>query len=323
MKKHTFRLRLCFALFLFSCHSQVTIGQDAHREKVQSVLVTPDWLAKEKVKNKDLRILDLAFRKTNYQTGHIPGALFVDWRTDIIDDEDVNLYQLPKRKSMEKLLSRLGVGNQSLVVLTDNMGNRSSVRMYYTLKYFGHERIKILDGGTNRWSDTGRKLTTEVEQPTAVDYSISGTEEDFFVKLEAVQNAIDNDVKLIDGRPEEQFSGEKPGKAFHTNRPHERLGHVPTAVNIPWKANLNPDGTFKSLEELRKLYSSSGIDVNDPAIAYCNEGLHAAMPWFIFRELFGNEDIRIYDDSMAEWANRKDTALEVVPSKSEKQKDQD
>ena len=116
---------------------------------------------------------------------------------------------------------------------------------------------------------------------------------------------------MIDGRPNSQFTGEKPGKAFHTNTAHKRKGHVPSAANIPWKDNLNEDGTFKSIPELRDLYESNGISLDREIITYCNEGLHAAMPWFIIRELFGNTEVQLYDDSMVEWANRDDTQLKI------------
>ena len=259
--------------------------------------------------NEDLVIIDLPFRKTNYSVGHIPGAIMLDWRVDIIDSKRVDLYRLPQQEDLEKLMSRIGVNNDSLVVLTDDMANRASVRMYYTLKYFGHDKVKILNGGTPAWKAAGNKMTTETPNPVASKFKVKTTREGYFVQIEAVEKAIDNDCQLIDGRPNDQFTGEKPGKAFHTNKPHKRLGHIPSAKNVPWKANLNKDGTFKSIDELRQLYESNGIDTKGEVVTYCNEGLHAAMPWFIFRELFGNDDIRLYDDSMAEWANRDDTPM--------------
>ena len=298
-------------MFLFCATSSLSVNDVAAQEKQtqSSILVSPDWLADEMKSNKDLVIIDLPFRKTNYKVEHIPGAIMLDWRVDIIDSKRVDLYRLPQKEDLEKLMSKIGVKNDSIIVLTDDMANRASVRMYYTLKYFGHDNVKILNGGTAVWKASGRKMTTDQPEITSSKYKVSETKEGFFVQMEAVEKAIDNDWQLIDGRPNEQYTGAKPGKAFHTNKAHKRLGHIPTAKNIPWKANLNKDGTFKSIEELRKLYESSGIDTEGDVVTYCNEGLHAAMPWFIFRELFGNQDIRLYDDSMAEWANRDDTPM--------------
>lgn len=327
MRKSTIKiviLGLLFSptwLFAYSEASEITIGASATAgatlrdeksvKRKQKLLVTPKWLESKIKSEKNLAIIDLAFRKTNYETGHIPGAFYLDWRTDIIDSENSHLYRLPKKEKMEKLLSRLGITPETMVVLTDNMANRSAVRMFYTLKYFGHDRVRILDGGTNVWKDSDRKLTEEIPKAKPTKYEIKEAREEYIVRLEAVEKAIDKDPQLIDGRPNSQFTGEKPGKAFHTNAAHKRKGHVPSAANIPWKDNLNEDGTFKSIPELRDLYESNGISLDREIITYCNEGLHAAMPWFIIRELFGNTEVQLYDDSMVEWANRDDTQLKI------------
>lgn len=274
------------------------------------VLVTPDWLDNQIATNSKLRILDLPLRKTNYQTGHIPGAVFLDWRSDIISSDNPDLYQVPSKAAMEKLLGRLGVTSDTTIVVTDNMQNRSAVRMYFTLKYFGHDDVRILNGGTKAWVAADKQLTSDVPTIESTKYEIKTLNKKYVVKLEAVQNAIDDaGCQLIDVRPNDQFSGEVPGKVFHTNKPHARLGHVPSAECIPWTANLNDDGTFKTIDQLKQLYQSQGIDTEGKIIAYCNEGLHAVMPWFVIHELLGNKQITVYENSMGEWANRDDTPL--------------
>ena len=274
------------------------------------ILVTPDWLANEIDRNPDLRIIDLPLRKTNYLQGHIPNAMYLDWRSDIIAPDRREFYRIPGKAEMERLLSRMGVKPDTTIVLTDNMGNRSAVRMYYTLKYFGHGDVRILDGGTGIWKKSNRDLVTEVPDIRPSTYRIKTTNPQFVVALETVQRAIDNDgIQILDSRPPGQYAGETPGKALHTNQTHARRGHVPTALNIPWSENLNVDGTFKSLADLRRLYEAHGIDTHGEVLTYCNEGLHAAMPWFVLHELLGNPEVHVYDDSMAEWANRDDTPL--------------
>ena len=297
-------------LLIFLTASLGISSAAAQQQGQNSALVSAKWLEKQLKSNSNLVLIDLPLRKTNYGVGHIPGAVMLDWRKDIIDAENVDLYRLPQKDAFEKLMSKIGVKNDSMVVLTDDMSNRASVRMFYTLKYFGHKDVKILNGGTPVWKAAGLELTTDAQVTTPSQYKVKETKEDFFVQLEAVQKAIKTDCQLIDGRPAQQYGGSKPGKAFHTNQPHKRRGHIPTAKNIPWNANLNSDGTFKSIDELKKLYQDHGIDTDGDVVTYCNEGLHAAMPWFIFRELFGNEEIRVYDDSMAQWANRDDTPME-------------
>ncbi len=289
------------------------------RVDAAKLLVNPDWLAKEIDTNDNLRIIDLPLRKTNYLTGHIPGAVFLDWRADIINSERQELYRLPSQRAMEKLLSRIGVSAETTIVLTDNLANRAAVRMYYTLKYFGHEDVRILNGGTEVWKADGGPLSKDVPKIRPSVYRITETHDEFVDKLDAVQAAIDNDrPRLIDGRPAEQYSGIALGKAFHTGNDHQRPGHIPSAVNIPWSENLNPDGTFKSIEELRALYQSRGIDTDGQVITYCNEGLHAAMPWFVLKELLGNKEVTVYDDSLAEWANRDDTPLQTGTDQSKR-----
>jgi thiosulfate/3-mercaptopyruvate sulfurtransferase len=113
----------------------------------------------------------------------------------------------------------------------------------------------------------------------------------------------DTNVKLIDGRPADQFSGEQPGTVFHTGKEHKHRGHIPGAVNVFWKDNFNPDGTFKSKQELKKLYANAGVAADQCVVTYCNEGLHAAPPWFVLTEILGYDDVRVYDDSMSEWGN--------------------
>ena len=121
---------------------------------------------------------------------------------------------------------------------------------------------------------------------------------------------------LIDGRPSAQYSGEEPGKVYHTGKAHNRRGHLPQAISIPWQANLRGDGKFKSVSKLRKLYKDC-VPIGDATIVtYCNEGLHAAHPWFVLTELLGCEDVRLYDDSLSEWANLSDAPL-VVSQKAQ------
>ena len=200
--------------------------------------------------------------------------------------------------------------------LTDNSKNRMSVRMYFTLKYFGHDNVRVLDGGTTAWEKSGKKLTSKTPKFEKSNYQIDKVRESYVAKINAVRKAIEQDqVKIIDGRPLEQYTGEKPGKVFHTQKEHKRRGHVPTAASVPWASNMNPDSTFKSLDELRELYEKHGFDTDSEIITYCNEGLHATVPWFVLTELLGNSQTIVYDDSMSEWANRDDTPLKEGASK--------
>lgn len=305
--KPVLRLPFLFLVAALWIHFVVPASAQDHSSKL---LVSPDWLEKQIASNSKLCIIDLPMRKTNYETGHIPGAVYLDWRKDIIASEQQSLYQLPKKEVMEKLLRRIGVTPETTVVATDNLQNRTAVRLYYTLKYFGHKDVRILNGGTKAWVAAKKELSKDAPKIEPTKYEIKKLNNDYVVKLEAVQDAIDDaGCKLVDGRPWVQYSGLVPGKVFHTNKPHSRPGHVPTAESIPWTDNLNEDGTFKTLKELKELYEARGIKTDSKVITYCNEGLHAAMPWFILKELIGNANVTVYDNSMAEWANLDETPL--------------
>ena len=299
------------AIVLAAILALVVTADNATAQDNAGPLVSTNWLS-QNIDNDDICVIDLAHRIKDYRRGHIAGAIFVDWKVDIINPEQPDSYTLPKQEAWEKLLSRIGVTPETHVILTDNLDNRLSVRMYWTLKHFGHARISVLDGGTLAWSEGGFDMDTEVPIREETDYRVTKTNDDIVVAIDEVRAAIEDDeVHLIDGRPTGQYTGESPGKVFNTGKEHRRRGHVTEALSIPWNANLNDDGTFKSPDELRQVYEGSGMANADSVITYCNEGLHAAMPWFVLYELLGEKGITLYDDSMAEWANRDDTPMET------------
>ena len=278
-------------------------------EHDEKILVTPEWL-NQQLKFETVHVLDLSFRESQFQTNHIPGAKFVDWRSDLIDVEKQDYYQLPSKQKMEALLGRLGVTPDSVIVLTDNMQNRTAVRMYFTLKYFGHKDVRVLNGGNDAWEADGLTFTIKDEPIEPTTYTITEEHPDMIVQIDTVRRIVDDgSAHLVDGRPVAQYTGEIPGKAFHTNKPHKHPGHISTARSIPWKANLSTDNTFKSLDDLRALYEQHEIDREDIAIAYCNEGLHATVSWFVLHELLQYKNVQVYDNSLSEWANLDDTPM--------------
>ncbi len=283
--------------------------QESSETEKHPLLVDVEWL-EDQLTRPDVRIVDLAHRVKNYKAGHIPGAVFVDWRSDITDQSNPDSYSMLPRQQFEKLMSRLGVKPDDWLVLTDNMDCRSAIRMYLTLRYFGHDRASILNGGTNAWQSAGGLMTGDLPEFAETDYQVTRIRGDYLTSLKSVRQALQDDASIVlDGRPTSQYTGEAPGKVFHTGREHKRRGHITTAINIPWKDNFNEDGTFKSLDELRALYSAGGIGDEHSVTTYCNEGLHATVPWFVLHELLGRDKVQIYDLSLAQWANRDDTEM--------------
>jgi len=144
-----------------------------------------------------------------------------------------------------------------------------------------------------------------LEQPAqASDYTIQPAHEEHRVHAAEVRRRLaDRKTTLIDGRPTLQYTGEEPGRVYHTGKAHDNNGHIPGAINIMWKDNFNADGTFKSVDELRSMYAAHNVSHDRKIITYCNEGLHATPPWFVLTELLGHDHVQVYDESMAEWAN--------------------
>ena len=281
----------------------------AQPESLPAALVTPEWVATQ-IKAGAIRVLDLPYREAAYNSKHIPTAQYVDWREDIVDPQFPDHYQLPSRQQMEALMSRLGLTPGSVIVVTDDFESRLATRMYLTLKYFGHDNVFVLDGGNHWFERMGNSMTKEVPEFPTTDYKVSRTREEYLIHLDLLKEVVDTRAaKLVDSRPLMQYSGERVGRIFHTRVPHPRRGHIPGAINVPWTSNLDDDGRFKPVDELKSLYRQRGIGPNDSCVVYCNEGLHATMTWFVLRELLGNSNVRLYDESLAEWAWRDDTPL--------------
>ena len=259
----------------------------------------------------DVRLVEVGQDREGYRKGHLPNAVFIDWVDDIIDPQRPERYNVVSKSEMESLLSRLGVTRTTHVVLYDDLSSRLSTRMYWSLKHYGHDRVHVLDGGRAAWIAAGNPMSRDTVVVPRTTYEINRVNEKYRVTMAYIHSHLDHpDVQLVDGRPPDQYSGEDVGRVFHTGKPHKNRGHIPGAVNIFWKDNFNEDGTFRSTASLRELYRQRGIRPETTIVTYCNEGLHAAPPWFVLKELLGYEDVRVYDDSMSEWAN------ESMPTKS-------
>ena len=250
-----------------------------------------------------LRIVEPARSAEGYLAGHIPSAQYLHWVTDMTDPENTERYTNMGKAQFGKLMVSLGINNQSRIVIYDRLSSRLSTRLFWTLKYFGHENVQILDGGHDAWSSKFKQSTEKVKFGKT-KYEVPKPRADILAEMDFVKKHLDNPkTRFIDGRPAEQFKGEVAGRVFHTNVPHSRKGHIPNAINIFWKDNFNDKGVFKSKEELMSLYKNAGIKPDQCVVTYCNEGLHAAPPWFVLTQLLGYKDVRLYDSSMAEWAN--------------------
>ena len=280
-------------------------------EALPGPMVTARWLNRH-IGDPDVRIVDVSFEKDGYDDGHIPNAVFVDWRTDLADPGERHYFILP-RSDFEKLMSRIGVTGDTQLVFYDDFDNRLAIRALWVAEYYGHTSAAILEGGVQAWKAKGYRLTGKAPQVPVTGYTVRSINSGLSVDKDFVARNLSNpDVLFVDGRPAGMYSGLVNGKAIHTGETIARRGHLPGAVNQPWKAHLDKDSMFLDRSVGRRMFAEKGIEPDKQAVVfYCNEGVHAAFDWFVAAKILGYENAKIYDGSMSEWAEDSNLPLEM------------
>ncbi len=204
-----------------------------------------------------------------------------------------------------------GIGNDTTVVLYGDKNNWFAAYAYWYLKVYGHEDVRILDGGRQKWIDERRELTTDVPSPVPARYSAKPADESIRARRDIVLAGLgDSRRALVDVRSQQEFSGELMAPPGYEQEGASRTGHIPTAQSIPWAQAVRDDGTFKSPDELRELYEGKGVTPDKEVVAYCRIGERSAHTWFVLRELLGYPDVKNYDGSWTEWGNLVDVPIE-------------
>ncbi|MEB3780544.1 MAG: sulfurtransferase [Desulfurococcales archaeon] len=273
-------------------------------------LVEPEWL-KERLGSKDIKVIEVDYDpQTAYNIGHIPGALLIDWKRDL------NKY--PERdivgpEEFESLMSRLGISNDDTVILYGDYNNWFAAFAYWIFKMYGHDNVKLLNGGRIKWIELGYPLVKEVPENISPSkykvLKVDLTLRAFF--LDVLKRLRDPGVVLVDVRSPDEFTGKITAPPEYPNEAAQRGGHIPGAVNIPWAQAVNKDGTFKSIEELKRLYESKGVTPDKEVIVYCRIGERAAHTFFVLKELLGYPKVRVYDGSWSEWGNMVGAPIET------------
>ncbi|MEY9936917.1 sulfurtransferase [Streptacidiphilus sp. MAP5-3] len=236
---------------------------------------------------------------TAYDKGHIPGAVKLDWKGDL---QDPVRRDFVDREHFEQLLADRGITPEHTVVLYGGNNNWFAAYAYWYFKVYGHEQVRLLDGGRKLWELQSRPLSDEVPNRPRTGYAASEADSSIRALRQEVQGAIGR-KNLIDVRSPQEFSGELLAPAHLPQEQAQRGGHIPTARNVPWSRAANDDGTFRSDEDLRALYQKAGVDFDRETIAYCRIGERSAHTWFVFHELLDHPDVKNYDGSWTEWGS--------------------
>ena len=263
-------------------------------------LVTTEWLAAH-LDTPGVVVVESDEDVLLYETGHIPGAVKVDWHTEL-NDPVVRDYV--DGEGFAALLSRKGISRDDTVVLYGDKNNWWAAYALWVFSLFGHEDVRLLDGGRDRWISEGRELTTAAPQRAATDYPV--VERD-----DSVLRAYKDDVlsfigsgPLIDVRSPEEYSGERTSAPAYPEEGALRAGHIPTAQSVPWGKAVAEDGGFRPRAELEAIYrDGAGIREGDAVVAYCRIGERSSHTWFVLRHLLGHADVRNYDGSWTEWGS--------------------
>jgi thiosulfate/3-mercaptopyruvate sulfurtransferase len=262
------------------------------------VLVSADWV-EANLSTPGVVLIEVDEDTSSYDRNHIPGAIKLDWRADL---QDPVRRDFVDKAQFETLLSGRGVANDDVVVLYGGNNNWFAAYAYWYFKLYGHDQVRLLDGGRKKWELDGRELAGEVPVREKTQYVAAEQDTSIRAFRDEVVAAIG--VKnLVDVRSPDEFSGRLLAPAHLPQEQSQRAGHIPTAINVPWSKAANEDGTFKTDDELRELYDDEGLDTARDTIAYCRIGERSSHTWFVLRELLGHANVKNYDGSWTEYGS--------------------
>ena len=274
------------------------------------VLVDTQWV-EDHIRDTNVRIAEVDYDpNSNYVLGHVPGAVLFDWKQDINDPLRRNVLG---KQQCENLLQNGGINNDTILVLYGDFNNWFAAFAFWVFKYYGYKDVRLMNGGRKKWLQEDRQLTKDIpQQYPKGNFKASGPDNNIRVYLNYVKESLDNKSRrLIDVRSPKEFTGEILAPPEYPTEHAQRGGHIPGAANIPWGQAVNDnDGTFKSVEELKKLYEAKEITPDKEVIAYCRIGERSSHTWFVLKYLLGYPNVKNYDGSWTEWGNMIDNEIE-------------
>lgn len=265
------------------------------------VLATTQWV-EEHLDDPTVRVLEVDYDPSGgYELGHLPGAALVDWKRDINDQVRRDILS---KSDFEALMSRLGATPETTLILYGDMRNWFAAFAFWTFKMYGHDDIRLMDGGRRKWIEEERELTEDEPKFDRTEYKARGADLGLRAMLPQVLSVLGReDIGLVDVRSPAEFSGEISAPPEYANEAAQRGGHIPGAVNIGWGNAIDEDDTFKSADELAALYEGNGITPDKTVIAYCRIGERSSHTWFVLKYLLGYPVVLNYDGSWSEWGN--------------------
>ena len=272
------------------------MAEYAHPES----LVTTDWVA-EYGSDDNVRLVEVDVDTSSYDKGHIAGAVGWDWHSQL---QQTVRRDLVNKEDLEKLLGSAGIDNSTTIVLYGDNNNWFAAWAFWQLKYYGHDQVKLMNGGRAKWEAEGKPLTSSPANPGSKSYQAKAPNENIRAYRDQVLSKVNaGGISLVDVRAPAEFSGELLAPENLPQEGAQRGGHIPGAANIPWGQAVAEDGTFKSADDLQALYGGKGIDGSKETIAYCRIGERSSHTWFVLTQLLGHQNVRNYDGSWTEWGS--------------------
>jgi len=270
------------------------------------VLVDADWVESHLGDDK-VALVEVDEDTTAYDKNHIKGAIRIDWKKDL---QDQIRRDFVNKDQFEALLSERGISNDDTVVLYGGNNNWFAAYAYWYFKLYGHQDVRLLDGGRKKWELDSRELVPDVPKRSATTYKAKDQDRSIRAFRDEVEAAI-GQKNLVDVRSPDEFAGRLLAPAHLPQEQAQRPGHIPTAANIPWSQAANDDGTFKTDDDLTTLYGDKGVDLTKDTIAYCRIGERSAHTWFVLHEILGQPNVKNYDGSWTEWGSLVGVPIEI------------
>jgi thiosulfate/3-mercaptopyruvate sulfurtransferase len=265
------------------------------------LLVTTDWV-KENLGKPGIKLVEVDVDTKAYDAGHIQGAIGFNWQTQLQDQVSRDIIS---KEAFEQLIGGAGISNNDTVVLYGDNNNWFAAYALWLFRIYGHREVRLMDGGRVKWlNEPDKQLTVEPTRITAVRYTAQAADQSLRARIGDVLQAVgSHSHNLVDVRSPDEFTGKvlaPPG----LSETAQRAGHIPGAKSVPWSTAVNPDGTFKSADDLRKIYvDGAHVDGARPTIAYCRIGERSSHTWFVLKYLLGLKDVRNYDGSWTEYGS--------------------